>query len=586
MVDLPTLLKENIKDAVKSAYSIDADNVLLEHPENEKFGDWSTNIGLVLSKKIVKNPIEISQNIVHEIKNNELNFELDGDKYPIFSSIEVEKPGFINFTLSDYWLKYEISRILDKKDRYGSSNIGEGKIIIVEYSAPNPNKPLHIGHSRNNFLGSSISNIFCFTGYNVIKMNYMNDWGTHICKSMLMYKKYGTNKDPDKKTDHFVGDYYRMFETEYEKYPKELDKELSDIFKKLEDGDEETVNLWKKITNWAYEGWKPTYENENVSFDIWEYQSNYTKSGRDIVDLAIKIGIAEKDSTGAVIAKLSKYDIPDKVLLRSDGTPIYITQDMYMAKENYEKYGFDKRYYVVDKRQSDYFKQLFRILELLGFDWVKKLHHVSYGWISLPDGAMSSRLGTVVSADDVFNKLVDIEKEEIKESLKEITNIEKTTKKIALSAYRYGMLKVDSKQDIVFDLKKVTSFEGNTGPYLMYTYARAMSILEKSGMVENELDFNLELFGDSKLNEKESTILRSIQRFPETVLLASEEVSPHIIANYLYSFAQKFNSFYGDTPVLNAEESIKDFRVLLVYSASVILKNGLGLLGIDVVEKM
>jgi len=585
-MDIHILLKDYIKKAVESVYSIKIEDVLLEHPENEKFGDYSTNISLVLTKDLRKSPFEIAQDIIHEIENYDIDFESDGSHYPIFSKIEAVQPGFINFTLSEYWLKQELLDVLKKGERYGSSSVGEGKVILVEYSQPNPNKPMHIGHSRNNFLGSSLSSIFVFAGFNVVKMNYMNDWGTHICKSMLMYKKFGDNREPDKKPDHYVGDFYKMYEIEHEKNPEDLEKELSDMFKKLESGDEDTTNLWKKITGWVYEGWKPTYQNENVSFDVWEYQNNYTKSGKDIVDLAMRKGIAVKDPSGAVIAKLEKYDIPDKVLLRSDGTSIYVTQDMYMAKENYEKYNFEKRFYVVDKRQSDYFRQLFRILELLGFDWAKRLHHLSYGWVSLPEGAMSSRLGTVVNADDVFDKLVDLEKEEIKNSMKEITNIEDTAKKVALGAYRYGMLKVDSKQDIVFDLDKVTKFEGNTGPYLMYTYARAMSILEKSGLAEGALDFNLELFGDMRLNEKEISILRSIYKFPETVLLASTEFAPHVIANYLYDFSQRFNSFYSDTPVLNAEREVKDFRLLLVYCVSKILKNGLNLLGIGVVEKM
>ena len=471
MSDVYQIIKNNVKEAVRSLYSVDLSDVYVEHPENEEFGDFSTNVGMVLSKDLRRNPLEIAKDIAKEVHDSNIEFESDGSKYPIFSKIEAVTPGFINFSLSEYFLKNEMSNVISKRSEYGSSTLGEGKIVIVEYSAPNPNKQMHIGHSRNNFIGSSLAHIFSFVGYNVIKMNYMNDWGTHICKSMLMYKKYGNNLEPNKKSDHFVGDFYRMYEEESEKDPEGLGKELADMFIKLESGDKETLDLWRKITNWAYEGWKTTYENEGASFDVCEYQSKFTKSGREIVERAIKEGIAEKDSTGAVIAKLEKYGIPDKVLLRQDGTSIYITQDMYMAKENYEKYNFNKRFYVVDKRQSDYFKQLFRILELLGFDWAKKLYHVAYGYISLPEGAMSSRVGNVVNADDVFNRLVDLEKDEIKKSVKEIENIDESIKKVALAAYRYGMLKVDPKQDIIFDLKKVTKFEGNTGPYILYTYA-------------------------------------------------------------------------------------------------------------------
>jgi arginyl-tRNA synthetase len=358
------------------------------------------------------------------------------------------------------------------------------------------------------------------------------------------------------------------------------------MFKKMEAGDKETLDLWKKVTEWAYKGWEVTYSNENVDFDVCEYQSNFTKAGKEIIEIAIKNGIAEKDPSGAVIARLEKYGIPDKVLLRSDGTPIYITQDIQMAKDNFEKYDYEKRIYVVDKRQSDYFKQLFKLLGLLGFKWAGKLFHLAYGWISLPEGAMSSRAGTVVNADDVFDKLLVIEKEEIKNSLKDISDLENTGKKVALAAYRYGMLKIDAKQDIVFDLSSVTRFEGNTGPYLMYTYARALSILEKSGMEIDKESLSFEMFEDTPLNEKERALLREMYKFPESVALSAESITPHLLCNYLYDFAQKFNSFYGDVPVLNSKDGLKDFRLLLVHCSGQIIKNGLNLLGINVVEKM
>jgi len=417
-------------------------------------------------------------------------------------------------------------------------------------------------------------------------MNYMNDWGTHICKSMLMYKKYGNGRDPDKKPDHFVGDFYRMYEIEHEKNPEKLDRELAEMFKEMEQGKKETLELWRKITGWAYEGWKETYKNENVSFDVCEYQSNYTKMGKDIIDYAVEKGIAEKDDSGAIIARLEKYGIPDKVLLRSDGTPIYITQDIQLAKDNFEKYNFEKRIYVVDKRQSDYFKQLFKLFELLGFKWADRLYHLAYGWVSLPEGAMSSRAGTVVNADDVFEKIFELEQEEVKNSLKEVTNLEETSKKIALAAYRYGMLRIDPKQDIVFDINDVTRFEGNTGPYLMYTYARAMSIVEKSGIEASSLESNIELFENIKMEEKEVSLLRFMCTFPETVSLSADTMSPHLVANFLYDFAQKFNSFYSEVPVLNAKEDLRFFRLVLVYCSSQVIKNGLKLLGINVVEKM
>ena len=586
MEDALLLLKENIKKSIKSVYDLEIDDIFVEHPEDEKHGDLATNVAFLLAKKFFKSPLEIAENLAHEINGYDICFECDYANYPIFSSIEAVSPGFINFRFSDYFLKNQLSEVLKKSDNYGSNKKGQGRVIIVEYSAPNPNKPLHIGHSRNNFLGSSISEILSFNSYNVVKMNYMNDWGTHICKSMLMYKKYGNGREPDKKPDHFVGDFYRMYEIEHEKNPEKLDKELAEMFKEMERGKKETLDLWRKITGWAYEGWKETYKNENVSFDVCEYQSNYTKMGKDIIDYAVEKGIAEKDDSGAIIARLEKYGIPDKVLLRSDGTPIYITQDIQLAKDNFEKYNFEKRIYVVDKRQSDYFKQLFKLFELLGFKWADRLYHLAYGWVSLPEGAMSSRAGTVVNADDVFEKIFELEQEEVKNSLKEVTDLEKTSKKIALAAYRYGMLRIDPKQDIVFDINDVTRFEGNTGPYLMYTYARAMSIVEKSGIEASSLESNIELFENIKMEEKEISLLRFMCTFSETVSLSADTMSPHLIANFLYDFAQKFNSFYSEVPVLNAKEDLRFFRLVLVYCSAQVIKNGLKLLGINVVEKM
>jgi arginyl-tRNA synthetase len=586
MEDISVILKENIRKAVKSIYDVELEDIPLEHPENSDFGDYSTSAALALAGRLKRIPLEIAKELVFEIESYKMCFNTGYDSYPILSSIEAVAPGFINFRISDYWLKDQLVEILNKEDSYGSSRRGCGKMILIEFSQPNPNKPMHIGHSRNNFLGSSLSRIFEFNGFNVVRMNYMNDWGTHICKSMLMYKKFGEGKEPDKKSDHFVGDFYRMYEKEHEKNPEVLDEELADMFKKMESGDKDTLDLWKKITGWVYEGWKTTYRNENVRFDTWEYQSNYTKAGKEIVDMALEKGIARKDPSGAVIADFEKYKLPDKVLLRSDGTSIYITQDTQLARDNYEKYNFEKRVYVVDKRQSDYFKQLFKLLKLLGFKWADKLFHLSYGWVSMPEGAMSSREGNVVDADSVFKKIVNLEEEEMENSLKEITDIEKTGKKVALGAYRYGMLKVDPKQDIVFDFDNLTRFEGNTGPYLMYTYARAMSIMEKAGVEIDPKDYSFEFFEETELNEREKTLLREFYKFPESVISSADNFSPHIIANFLYDIAQKFNAFYGEVPVLNADEHLKDFRIVLVYCYSRIIKNGLKLLGIDVVEKM
>ncbi|MBU0535210.1 arginine--tRNA ligase [Patescibacteria group bacterium] len=586
MSAVSVLLTEKIKDIIKKTQGVEVKDLVLEHPANEKFGDFATSIAMSLAKKVEKDPWEIAQEIAGELKGADLSFESSKDHYPIFSSIEAVKPGFVNLTLSEEWLKEQITEVLEAGDKYGSSNVGQNKNIIIEYSQPNPNKPMHIGHARNNFLGSSLAQILKFVGYNVTKMNYMNDWGTHICKSMLMYQKYGNDEEPNKKSDHLVGDFYIMYEKEHGKNPESLETELAEMFKKMESGDAKTLEIWKKITEWAYKGWEETYKDENVSFDTWVYHSNYTKAGKEIVGLAIKKGIAKKDKSGAVIAKLEKYGMPDKVMLRSDGTSIYITQDTQLAKDNYEKYNFDKRIYVVDSRQSDYFRQLFKVLELLVFEWAKKLYHLAYGWVSLPEGAMSSRTGAVVNADDVFKKLNNLERDEVRNSIKEVENLDTTSRNLALAAFRYGILKIDSRQDIVFDYAKVTKFEGNTGPYLMYTYARAKSILEKAGIGEKDLEFSLKKYESIKMTDKELALVRAVYKFPEVVIEAANGFAPHVVANYLYETAQRFNSFYADTPVLNAKGDVRSCREGLVKCLSVVMKNGLGLLGIKVVEKM
>lgn len=583
-IDVKKLLMESVKNAAKSVANLDLESVSLEKPENPDFGDYSTNVAMVAAKTLRIEPFGLAKKLTEELSGYDLIFKHDTLTYPIFSKIQAVKPGFINFSLSNDFLTFNMLAAEDAGEKYGSSQIGKNKKVLIEFSQPNPNKPMHIGHARNNFLGSSLCEIFKFAGYEVIRTNYMNDWGTHICKSMLMYQKYGKGQSPDKKPDHFVGDFYVKYEQEVEENP-ELEKELSGLFIKLEAGDPETVELWKTIVGWAYKGWEQTYQDENVVFDVWMYQSNYTKIGKEIVQIALERGIAEKDETGAVIARLQKYGIPDKVLLRKDGTSVYVTQDTQLAKDNFEEYEFDKRLYVVDNRQSDYFKQLFKIMELLGFKWADRLHHIGYGVVSLPEGSMSSRTGLVVNADDVFSKIIELEKEEIAAGIKGVVSVEETAKRVALAAFRYAMLKVDSQQDIVFRYNQITKFDGNTGPYLMYTYARSRSVLEKAGREESTPDF--QTVKSVELNVKERNVLRKIQEFPEVVAQAANTFSPHLVANYLYDLAQSFNSFYGEIPILDTKnEDTKVFRLSLTESTGQVLKNGLKLLGIEVVEKM
>lgn len=585
-MDVYELLQKNIKKAVKNIYKIDIEDISLEHPENEDFGDFATSVSLSLAKEVRVHPLEIAESIGRDLVSMSMQFKSDGNTYPIFEDIKVVKPGFINFTLSSEWLKDQISKIHEEKEKYGSGDVGKGKNIIIEYSQPNTNKPQHVGHARNNFIGSTLANIFEFIGYKVIKVNYVGDIGIHIAKSMLMYQKYGEDKEPDKKSDHFVGDFYAMFYREVENCP-ELEEEASELLRRWESGDPEIRQLWQKMNNWVYEGWKKTYEDQNVRFDTYSYESDDIDVGKDIAEDAIKKGIAERDKTGAIIAKLEKYGMPDKVLLRSDGTSVYATKDLCLAKSSFEKYDLDKRLYVVDFRQSDYFRQIFKILELMGYKWAENLHHIAYGFVSLPEGAMSSRKGNFVNADDAYKKIIEVEKVEVKNSLKDVKNIDGVARKVALAAFKYGMLKVDPSQNIIFDFDNVTKFEGNTGPYLMYTYARTQSVLEKGGFINTKFTINLEILENVKVEKKENQVLRCLYKFPEIVRKSADTYSPHVLASYLHDLAQRFNSLYGVLPILNvSDEGIKTFRKGITNCVGLVLKNGLSLLGIEVVEKM
>ncbi|MEK7595854.1 MAG: arginine--tRNA ligase [Patescibacteria group bacterium] len=576
-------VKVIIKDAFIKEYGFFPNNASFEHPVDEKWGDYATNASMTAAKQIKQNPLDIAKRVCYRVNNEIASNHKNNNEYTILESLNFAKPGFININIKKEWLLNELRNVLLENKHYGSSEIGKGKLVIVEFSQPNTNKPMHIGHSRNNFLGSSISTILAFLSYDVIRSNYVGDIGIHICKSLLMYMKYGQGKEPDKKPDHFVGDFYKLFESELEKDPK-LIEEAQNLLRRWEQKDESLHKIWQKMNSWVYEGWKKTYEEENVQFDIWEYESKCQDIGKEIAEHAVRAGIAEKDATGAITAKLEKYALPDKVLLRSDGTSVYSTKDLQLAKDSFEKYQFYKRLYIVDYRQADYFKQIFKVLEILGFEWANRLVHVSYGVVSLPSGMMSSRKGNVISADQVLERLYAMEKGEMAERGSD-TNSE-TFKDVALAAFRYPLLKVDYKQNITFDFDLVTRFEGDTGPYLQYTHARACSLLKKASTSDLEVLGSFD-FDSAKLEEAEERVVKFIYRFPEIVLSSGEDFAPNYICNYLYDLASRFNSFYNKSPIISEKESIKRLQGLLITKAfAQVMRNGLNLLGISSPEKM
>lgn len=584
-MNIKNTIQEYIKKGVKNCFDITLDKIDVEYPANDTYGDFATSLPLSLSKTLKQKPMDIAKKLCYEISSFDSVFEFDGQKHKLFKSIKEASPGFINFELSDLWLKSLLLSPTPDFSDYGVQKGEHDKSVQIEFSAPNPCHSLHVGNTRNNFIGSSLVELYKYIGNKVISTNYMNDWSTSICKAMLIYKKFHDGETPKIKPDHFVSDCYVAYGHEAEK-DLLLDKELAEMFKKLEAGDAEVNALWRKIVDWSIEGFKETYKNENVYFDLWQYQSDYRNSGKEVVQMAINQGIAHKDDTGAVVADLEQYDIPNKVLLRSDGTSIYSTQDLQLAKDSFEKYNLSKRIYVTDYRQTDYFKQIFKILKILGFAWAGNLFHVPYGTVELPEGLMSSRKGLIATSDDVMTKLTELEKLEMTESLKDISNIEESAKKVALSAFRYGILKVDPKQNIIFRLEEVSKFEGNTGPYIMYTYARAKSVLEKASYeASNSLDSFV--LSNHKLHQKEADLLKMFFKFCETVEQAALTFSPNLVANYVFDLAQKFNSFYAEVPIILAKsEGEKDFRLALVGMSSNYIKRALNLLGIDTVERM
>ncbi len=585
-MDLKALIKNTISKQLADNYQInfDAEDILVERPANLEWGDYATNIALKLTKELGQPTKDIANKVAYGASLALVSGSGDVSDLQPFSEIYAAPNGFINFRISPLWLNKLLNQISALNKDYGSSSIGAKESLVVEFSQANSNKPLHIGHARNNFIGSSLSNIYEFLGFDVTKANYIGDIGIHICKSMLMYKKYADNQTPDKKPDHYIGDFYIRFEQESVNN-KELISEAQELLRRWEAKDPEVLALWEKLNSWVYEGWEETFKDQNVEFDSLEYESNCIDVGKEIVDIAVSKGVAVKDSTGAIIAKLEQYDLPDKVLLRSDGTSLYSTKDLQLALDSWNKYHFKKRLYVVDSRQSDYFKQIFKILEVLGFDWAERLIHVQYGFVTLPEGKMSSRTGVVVNADDVFNKIEELELAEVSKSLKEIDNKEDVARKVALAAFRYGILKVDPKQDLVFDYALVTRFDGNTGPYLMYSYARSQSILAKLTVEERELLVDLKPY--ALIDNVESGLMRVLYRFPEVVLEAGDKRAPNLVCNYLYEVAQAFNGFYSDHSIMNAENNDqKYFRASLTQSVGIVLRNGLELLGIPVVERM
>ncbi len=497
--------------------------------------------------------------------------------------IEATGP-YLNFKVRPQVVLQEIFKL---QEDYGRiyEKLGKSKSdplrIVIEYPAPNTNKPLHLGHIRNMLLGRSLSTLFKYKEELVFEVNLNNDRGIHICKSMFAYKKWGNKKEPNIKSDHFVGEFY----VKYNQMEKEDDKLIEEVYNLLrlwEENDPEVRVLWKKMNSWALKGFKETYKKLNISFDKEYFESDIYWKGKDKVLECLDKGIFSKTENGAIIANLKKkFNLPDKIMLRNDGTSLYITQDIYLAFQKKEDFNYDKSIYVVGNEQDLYFKQLFAVLDMIGFKEDK--FHLSYGMIYLPEGKMKSREGTIVDADDIIDKIQLLAYEEVNKRYPELTEKKKKerAKSIGMAALSFFILKFNPKSDFIFNPKESISFEGETGPYIQYCYARIESIITKS---KGLIDLNIKW--DLIKHEKEISLAKQLIYFPEMLDSITRNYNIHLIPQYLLTLCQAFNSFYSSCQVLSDNKDLEKARLLLIRCVQIVIKVGLDILGIDTLNQM
>ena len=524
------------------------------------------------------------------------------DNESVISAFNVVK-GFLNLSVSSSLWIDRLKKMLDSPT-YGTKPLtDESELVMVEYSSPNTNKPLHLGHVRNNLLGYSLSRILEANGKKVIKTNIVNDRGIHICKSMLAWQKWGNGATPEtsgKKGDHLIGDYYVEFDKHYREELEELQKkglskeeaeaesslmaEAREMLRKWENGDKEVRDLWATMNSWVYEGFDETYHRLGVDFDKIYYESETYLEGKDLVLKGLEEGKMYRKDDGSVWADLTENGLDHKLLLRSDGTSVYMTQDIGTAKLRYRDYPIDKMVYVVGNEQNYHFQVLSIILDRLGFKWGKDLTHFSYGMVELPEGKMKSREGTVVDADDLIDKMIDSAKEASAERFVDMTENEadEIARMVGLGALKYFLLKVDPKKNMLFNPKESIDFNGNTGPFLQYTYARIKSILRKA----SDIDFD-NLSDKVEPNEKEIAIIQKLGEFPSVVEEAGNTYSPALIANYCYDLAKQYNQFYHDYPIFKEpDQEVMKLRLAISAMTGRVLKEGVGLLGMEMPERM
>ena len=597
-MNIETTLVQGAVEAIKNLYGTDfsAEKIQLQKTRKEFEGDFTLVVFpfLALSKK---RPEETAQEIGEYMKNN----------LPQISSFNVVK-GFLNLAIApSYWV--ELLKHIDSTEKWGTTPVTEDSpLVMVEYSSPNTNKPLHLGHIRNNLLGYALSNIIAANGNKVVKTNIVNDRGIHICKSMLAWQKWGNGETPassGKKGDHLIGDYYVAFDKHYKAELNELMEkgmtkeeaeaasplmaEAREMLVKWEAGDEEVRALWEKMNNWVYEGFDETYKRLGVSFDKIYYESDTYLVGKETVLGGLEEGKFYRREDGSVWADLTNEGLDEKLLLRSDGTSVYMTQDIGTAQLRFRDYPIDKMVYVVGNEQNYHFQVLSLLLDKLGFSWGKGLVHFSYGMVELPEGKMKSREGTVVDADDLMDEMIRTARETSEElggKLNDMPEEEKAeiSRIIGLGALKYFMLKVDARKNMLFNPKESIDFNGNTGPFIQYTYARTRSIERKATEAGIVVD---NATAPATISEKECGIIRMLNEFPNVVKQVGTDYSPSGIANYTYELAKEYNQFYHDFSILREEnEETKEFRILLTRNVGKVIKTAMNLLGIEVPERM
>ncbi|WP_091171823.1 arginine--tRNA ligase [Flavobacterium sinopsychrotolerans] len=590
---LPQILTPSIEKAVKVLFDVTIDKVEFQTTRKEFEGDI-TMVIFPLLKVVKSNPVELGNKIGNYLVEN----VAEVSRFNVVS-------GFLNIVISDdYYLDFFGEIKDDVKFGFVTPN-PEDKAVMVEYSSPNTNKPLHLGHVRNNLLGYSVAEIIKASGKKVYKTQIINDRGIHICKSMLAWQKFGNGQTPEStglKGDKLVGNYYVAFDKAYKeeiaqlmsagKTEEEAKKqapiilEAQEMLLKWEAGDDAVITLWKTMNQWVYDGFAKTYKNLGVDFDCFYYESNTYLLGKDVVQIGLDRGVFEKDPDGSVWIDLTDEGLDRKIVLRSDGTAVYMTQDIGTAIQRVKDYpDVGGMVYTVGNEQDYHFKVLFLILKKLGFDWSKNLFHLSYGMVDLPSGKMKSREGTVVDADDLMQEMTDTA-QKIAEDLGKLDSYSADEKAklyntIGLGALKYYILKVDPKKRILFNPEESVDFAGNTGPFIQYTYARIQSIIRKA---------NFDFSNKSKmttLHEKEKELVKQLELFPEVIQNAAQHHSPALLANFTYDLVREYNSFYQAVPILGEEDLEKKiFRVQLSKKVADTIAASFKLLGINVPERM